>query len=45
MAPAGIHTKVTPYMHYIGLLVKNVVPKFVDHLSIPDFTFDIIEKL
>lgn len=47
MSPAGIHHKgrVTAYMHYIGLMFKNVLPKFVDHVAIPDFTFDIVEKL
>jgi len=47
MSPAGIHHKgrVTPYLHYIGLMFKNVLPKFVDHISVPDFTFDLVEKL
>lgn len=47
MSPAGIHTKgrVTPYMHYIGLMFYHVIPALIDHISLPDSMIGFISKL
>lgn len=47
MSPAGFHTegRVTPYMHYIGLMFYHVIPALVDHISLPDSMIGLISKL
>ena len=47
MSPAGFHTlgRVTPYMHYIGIMFYHIIPALVDHIALPEFMIGLISKL
>jgi pimeloyl-ACP methyl ester carboxylesterase len=47
ISPAGFHShgKVTPYIHYIGEVLCNLLPLFFDHIALPDQMIGLISKL